>query len=65
MSIKLINAVQSYISDRRQPLQQAVQDGVAKDYAEYQKLCGEIRGLTVVEEYLKDLAKRLEQDDDE
>ena len=65
MSIKLINAVLSYISERRQPLQQAAQDGVAKDYAEYQKICGEIRGLTVVEQYLLDLAKRLEQSDDE
>lgn len=65
MSIKLINAVTSYINERRLPLQQAVQDGVAKDFAEYQKLCGEIRGLTVVEQYLIDLAKRLEQDDDE
>ncbi len=65
MSTKLINAVQSYVEDRRRPLQQAIQDGVAKDYAEYQKICGEIRGLTVVDEYLKDLAKRLEQSDDE
>jgi hypothetical protein len=65
MSLKLINVVLSYISERRSPLQQAIQDGVAKDYADYQKLCGEIRGLTVVEQYLLDLAKRLEQDDDE
>ena len=65
MSLKLINVVLSYISERRSPLQQAIQDGVAKDYADYQKLCGEIRGLTAVESYIVDLAKRLEQDDDE
>jgi hypothetical protein len=65
MNTKLVNAVLSYINDRRQPLQQALQDGVAKDYAEYQKICGEIRGLTVVEQYLLDLAKRLEHDDDD
>jgi hypothetical protein len=65
MSTKLINITLSYINDRRHPLQQALQDGVAKDFAEYQKLCGEIRGLTAVEQYLLDLAKRMEQDDDE
>ena len=64
MSVKLINAVLSYISERRQPLQQAVQDGVAKDYAEYQKICGEIRGLTAVESYILDLAKHMEYSDD-
>jgi hypothetical protein len=65
MNTKLVNAVLSYINDRRQPLQQALQDGVAKDYAEYQKICGEIRGFTVVEQYLLDLVKRLEREDDD
>jgi hypothetical protein len=37
----------------------------AKDYAEYKYLCGEIRGLTAVEMYLQNLAKNLEQIDDE
>ena len=65
MSVKLINIVLSYINERREPLQQAIQDGAVKDFAEYQKLCGEIRGLTVAEQYLLDLAKRMEKDDDE
>jgi hypothetical protein len=65
MNVKIINTALSYINERRQPLQQALHDGVAKDYAEYQKICGEIRGFTVVEQYLLDLVKRLEREDDD
>ena len=36
----------------------------AKDYAEYQKLCGEIRGLSMAEGFILDLAKQMEFSDD-
>jgi len=65
MNTKIINVTVSYINERREPLQIALCDGTARDFSEYQKLCGEIRGLTVVELYLKDLAKKMEQDDDD
>lgn len=64
MDTKIISVTLTFINERREPLQQALCDGVAKDYADYQRLCGELRGLAVVEMYLKHLAKQLEQDDD-
>ena len=65
MNTKIIDVTLAFINERREPLQQALCDGVAKDHSEYQKLCGELRGLAVVEMYLKHLAKQLEQDDDD
>jgi hypothetical protein len=65
MNTKIIDVTLTFINERREPIQQALGDGVAKDYAEYQRLCGELRGLAVVEMYLKHLAKKLEQDDDD
>lgn len=38
--------------------------GVAKDYAEYQNLCGKIRGLLAAQDIILDLKKRTEQNDE-
>jgi hypothetical protein len=43
---------------------EAVSNNAAKDYAEYQKLCGEIRGLSLTEGFILDLAKNMEYSDD-
>jgi hypothetical protein len=64
MNTKIVDVTLSFINERREPLQAALCDGTAKDYSEYLRLCGELRGLAVVEMYLKHLAKKLEQDDD-
>jgi hypothetical protein len=40
-------------------------DGVAKDYAEYQHLCGVIRGLLTAQREINDLLRKLKDDDDE
>jgi len=39
--------------------------GAAKDYSEYQKLCGVIQGLDFAKELAQDLQKRMEKDDDD
>lgn len=65
MNDKIIAVTLSFINERREPLQAALCDGTAKDFSEYQRICGELRGLTVVEMYLTHLAKKLEHDDDE
>ena len=36
----------------------------AKDFSDYQKLCGEIRGLSIAEGFILDLAKTMELSDD-
>lgn len=61
---KMIGHVLKYIRERRDPIQASVADGTAKDYADYKAMCGEIRGLTIVEQYLLDLDKQLERFDD-
>ena len=39
--------------------------GQAKDYAEYQRVCGEIRGLLSAGRNILDLKKKMEHSDDE
>lgn len=50
--------------EKRESLTGALEDGSAKDYAEYRAICGEIRGLSYAESLIKDLANRLENSDD-
>ena len=38
--------------------------GVCKSFDEYQKLCGVIRGLAIAQEYVTDLAKKVEEHDE-
>ena len=38
--------------------------GNAKDYAEYQYLCGKIRGLLIAQDLIIDLKERMETSDD-
>ena len=39
--------------------------GQAKDYAEYQRVCGEIKGLLLARQEILDLKRKLEHSDDE
>jgi hypothetical protein len=55
----------SRIADRRKTVEIGVIDGASKDYAQYQHSVGFIQGLTTAEAILKDLAKKMEIDDDE
>lgn len=45
-------------------LQDSLGTGTAKDYADYQFVCGRIRGLLTAQMELKDLAKNLEHSDE-
>jgi uncharacterized protein YydD (DUF2326 family) len=62
-----MNAIEAAIKElreRRAQLSDALANRAAKTFEEYQFICGEIRGLTAVETYLIDLAKRMEHEDD-
>jgi hypothetical protein len=62
-----MNAIEAAIKElreRRTQLSDALANRAAKTFEEYQFICGEIRGLTAVETYLIDLAKRMEHEDD-
>ncbi len=55
----------SRIDDQRKQVIINLGDGAAKDFASYQNMVGYIRGLSVAESFIKDLAQRMETYDDE
>ena len=52
------------ISEEIKSIEYNIARGSAKDYAEYQHLCGKLRGLLVAEDLIKDLQKRMEENDE-
>ena len=52
------------ISEEVKSIEYNIARGSAKDYAEYQHLCGKLRGLLVAEDLIKDLQKRMEDNDE-
>jgi hypothetical protein len=61
---KVLEVLLKQVRERRDQLIIAISQSAAKDFAEYQKLCGEIRGLSTTEGYILDLAKLMEQSDE-
>jgi len=57
--------IASKLDERRTELVNFLSQGSIKDFPEYQKLCGVIKGLDIAKKTITDLAKRLETDDDE
>ena len=55
----------SRIEDQRKTVLINLGDGAAKDYASYTNMTGYIRGLSVAESIIKDLAQRMETFEDE
>ena len=55
--------IKTKLDERRIEIEQHLGRGVAKDYSEYQKLCGVIQGLDFAKELAQDLQKRMEKDD--
>jgi len=61
---KTLEVLLKQVRDKRDQIVEAVSNNAAKDFAEYQKLCGEIRGLSIAEGYILDLAKNMEYSDE-
>jgi hypothetical protein len=57
---KMLDHLSQKIDEKVGRLQEAIGTGVAKDYAEYQKMCGEVQGLLTARLYISDLDKNLE-----
>ncbi len=57
-----------YLRDRLQEeiksVEESLAQGVAKDYAEYQNLCGVIRGLLTAQREINDLLRKVKEYDD-
>jgi hypothetical protein len=61
---KYLEHLAGKVDDKILQLQEAIADGNAADFAEYKKMCGEIKGLLTARSYIKDLQERLTHDDD-
>ena len=61
---KTLEVLLKQVREKRNQVVEAVSNNEAKDYAEYQKLCGEIRGLSLTEGFILDLAKNMEYSDE-
>lgn len=61
---KALEVLIKQVRDKREQLVEAVANNAAKDFSEYQKLCGEIRGLSLAEGFILDLAKKMEYSDE-
>jgi hypothetical protein len=62
---KYLQHVVSKINDRVLQLQEALADDNVKDFGEYKKTCGEVKGLLTARLFLNDLQHRLQDADDE
>ncbi len=62
---KYLKLLASKIDDKVSQLQMSIADGKAEDFAEYRKMCGEVKGLLTARLYIIDLQERLTNDDDE
>ena len=64
MNDKILDHLLKQIGEKVQGLEESLGTGVAKDYAEYQRMCGEITGLLTARLYMNDLKKNLENSDE-
>ncbi len=62
---KTLAIVRERINEKQAQLAHAVSEGTMKDFAEYRAICGEIRGLSIAEGFILDLADQMERHDDE
>ena len=65
MDHKLLAHIISEIDKLRNDQSVFLNGGGAKDHAEYQHVCGVIRGLATAENIVKDLVQRLVQSNDD
>ena len=62
---KAFNHLLSQIDSKITQLQEALADDNARDFAEYKKMCGEVKGLLTARLYIIDLQERVTNNDDD
>ena len=62
---RILEIIKHQINEKQAQGSHAMSEGAAKDYAEYRGMCGEIRGLSIAEGYILDLANQMERNNDE
>ena len=61
---KSLELLVSQIDEKVARIQVSLGSGVAKDYAEYQRMCGEIQGLLTARLNTLDLKRNIEESND-
>jgi hypothetical protein len=61
---KALEVLVSQIDEKVTRLQETLASGAAKDYAEYQRMCGEIQGLLTARLNTTDLKHTMENSDE-
>jgi len=64
MKEKILDHLLKKMDDKVKVLEEALGGGEAKDYADYQRMCGEIKGLLTMRLEISDLRSRLEHFDE-
>jgi hypothetical protein len=62
---KYLEHLTAKVNDKILQLQEAMADGNANDFAEYKKMCGEIKGLLTARSFILDLHERLNKNEDD
>ena len=61
---KYLDHLAQKLGEKAKSLEENLGSGIAKDYAEYQNMCGKISGLLSVHRYIKDLQQHMENSDE-
>ena len=64
MDTQVLEYLHGKLQEEVRSVEESLAQGVAKDYAEYQNLCGVIRGLLTAQREINDLLRRVKEDDD-
>ena len=65
MANTVMELLSKKLAEQKQNIVESMGHGAAKDYAEYRDLCGVIRGLTIAQQEIEDLVRKLKKDDDD
>jgi hypothetical protein len=64
MKEKILDHLIQNLDEKVRRLEESLGTGEAKDYSEYQRMCGEITGLLTARLYMLDLRKNMENFDE-
>lgn len=65
MEEKILNLLLQQLGERKEMLAEAMYKGAPKDYAEYQYIVGQIRGLEAGQLLANDLLRKLKENNDD
>jgi len=65
MDERIFELLNKKIEDLKDTYSVPLNDGSAKDFGEYQSMCGVIRGLALAQREIADLVRKLKDSDDE